>query len=117
MFDTRTLLARRRVVDPGYVGGPSFTERLNAPVQGMAADILKLVLANLCEDRNKHPDAIPIITVHDAIVLECSRTTAQTVAAWLAETMQEAVSETLRRRALAGEDTVDTKPIASWEEA
>ena len=41
MFDTRTLLARRRVVEPGYVGGPSFTERLNAPVQGMATDILK----------------------------------------------------------------------------
>jgi DNA polymerase I-like protein with 3'-5' exonuclease and polymerase domains len=57
MFDTRTLLARRRVVEPGYVGGPSFTERLNAPVQGMATDILKLALANLWEDRDKHPDA------------------------------------------------------------
>lgn len=52
MFDTRTLLARRRVVEPGYVGGPSFTERLNVPVQGMATDILKLALANLWEDRD-----------------------------------------------------------------
>jgi hypothetical protein len=38
-FDTRTLLGRRRVVEPRYVDGPSFTERLN----GDPSKALKLV--------------------------------------------------------------------------
>ena len=60
-FETRTLLGRRRVVEPDREGKPKFTERLNAPVQGSAADILKLALAGLEETREEHLSARPAL--------------------------------------------------------
>ena len=70
-FETHTMLGRRRVVEPDRGDKPKFTERLNAPVQGTAADILKLAMAHLWEGLGEHPDALPILTVHDEVVIEC----------------------------------------------
>jgi len=64
-------MGRRRVVEPDYEGKPTFTERLNAPVQGTAADILKLAMARLWEAREEHPNAFVVLTVHDEVVVEC----------------------------------------------
>src|SRR5215210_4777291 len=61
---------------------PKFTERLNAPVQGTAADILKTAMANLGEGREEYPNALQILTVHDEIVIECGRKEAEKVARW-----------------------------------
>jgi DNA polymerase I len=74
-FETFTLLRRRRVVEPDYVGKLSFTERLNAPVQGTAADILKLALAELWEDREAYPYAFPVLRCTTRSSSNATRTT------------------------------------------
>jgi DNA polymerase-1 len=114
-FETFTLLGRRRVVEPDYQGKPSFTERLNAPVQGTAADILKLALAELWENREAHPGAFPILTVHDEVVIECGEEEAEKVAAWLSESLRQTVGHVLGHSDLAGEDAVEMAVIPSWE--
>jgi DNA polymerase-1 len=115
-FETFTLLGRRRVVEPDYAGKPSFTERLNAPVQGTAADILKLALAELWEDREAYPHAFPVLTVHDEVVIECDEKDAQGAAAWLSETLRRAVDLVLGLQELAGDDAVEVTIAPSWED-
>lgn len=114
-FETRTLLGRRRVVEPDREGKPKFTERLNAPVQGTAADILKLAMARLWESREKYPGALPILTVHDEVVIECDAGAAPEVAQWLTDTLLGAVSDVLGYEELAGEDAVETSVLGAWE--
>jgi DNA polymerase-1 len=113
-FETYTLLGRRRVVDPDYEGKPKFTERLNAPVQGTAADILKLTLARLWESREEHPGALPILTVHDEVVIECEAERASEVAQWLSDTLRGALADVLGYKELAGEDAVETTILEAW---
>src|SRR5829696_4966322 len=94
-FVTETLMGRRRVVEPDRRGNPSFTERLNAPVQGTAADILKLALARLWESREEHPNAFVVLTVHDEVVIECDAQEAPEIARWLGDTLRKAVADVL----------------------
>ncbi len=63
--ETRTLTRRRRM------DVERLTDRLNAPVQGTAADGLKLALALLWERRDECPGAVPVLVCHDEIVVEC----------------------------------------------
>lgn len=115
-FEARTLLGRRRVVEPGYDGSPKYTERLNVPVQGTAADILKLAMARLWESREEHPNALPILTVHDEIVIECDEAEAERVDAWLSSTLKSAIADALGYPELAGEDAVETTISKAWGE-
>jgi DNA polymerase-1 len=87
--ETRTLTGRRRT------SVTEFTERLNSPVQGTGADGLKLALALLHERRNVCPDAVPILAVHDEIVVECEEADAQKVEAWLERAMIDGMDEVL----------------------
>ncbi len=114
-FETRTLMGRRRVVEPDHRGKPSFTERLNAGVQGTAADILKLALAKIRKSRSEHPKVFPVLTVHDEVVLEASSEDAQDTARWLTETLRRSVEVVLGHPELAGEDVVETHVSDSWE--
>jgi len=81
---TFTIGGRRRL----YVD--RFTEKLNSPVQGTGADILKLALAHLWETRHLHPSACPVLTVHDEIVVECDVDDSPGTAAWLVDCMRRA---------------------------
>ena len=54
-----------------------------APVQGAAADGLKLALALLWECRAECPGAVPVIVCHDEIVVECDAEQATVAKAWL----------------------------------
>jgi DNA polymerase-1 len=81
--DTRTLSGRRRI------GVTAFTEKLNTPVQGSGADGLKTALALLWERRDECPDAVPVIVVHDEIVIECPAEQAEAAAAWLKQAMED----------------------------
>ena len=116
-FVTETLMGRRRVVEPDRWGKPSFTERLNAPVQGTAADILKLALARLWESREEHPKVVPILSVHDEIVLECAAEDAEVADHWLISTLRGAVADVLGRPELAGHDVVEAFVVHSWGKA
>ena len=93
-IEIRTLSGRRRQ------SVLKFTEMLNAPVQGTAADILKTALAIMHEREDRLPvyaGMVPIICVHDEIVVECNRSYAEDVKAWLVECMVDAHKVWLNR--------------------
>ena len=72
---TQTFLGRRRYL-PGIRsqdwGRKSFAERcaLNTPIQGTAADILKLALARLIVGLPERPWLKPLLQIHDELVFE-----------------------------------------------
>jgi DNA polymerase I-like protein with 3'-5' exonuclease and polymerase domains len=79
-----------------YVADKGFTQRLNSPVQGTAADILKLALAELVKqlaDKDVHI----ISTVHDEIVVECAEVQVEDVKTLMEEVMIEASTKLLKK--------------------
>lgn len=89
-IEGRTLVGRRKL------GITHFTERLNMPVQGSGADGLKLALALLWERRDQCPGAVPVMAVHDEIVIECDADHADAAAAWLKQAMIDAMTPLVR---------------------
>ena len=85
--ETRTLTGRRVLFHK-----PRFNDMLNSPVQGTGADGLKLALALLWERRGEMPGAVPVLAVHDEIVVECDADQADAVAAWLKQAMLDAMA-------------------------
>jgi DNA polymerase-1 len=83
--ETRTLTGRRRC------NVINLTERLNSPVQGTGADVLKLALALMWERRHQCPGAIPVLAVHDEIVVEADADQADAAAAWVKGAMLDAM--------------------------
>ena len=65
----------------------AFTEKLNTPVQGTAADGLKRALALLWERRSECPGACPVLFVHDEVVIEAPESDSDRAAAWLRNAM------------------------------
>jgi hypothetical protein len=45
----------------------------NAPIQGGVADIMLAAYADLHVRLRRFPDAVPVQTVHDSVVIECDR--------------------------------------------
>lgn len=72
---TETYLGRRRYL-PGIAstdwGKKSFAQRcaLNTPIQGTAADILKLALVRLLAGLPERPWLLPLLQIHDELVFE-----------------------------------------------
>jgi DNA polymerase-1 len=85
--ETRTLAGRRRLLG----AQTSDTLRLNSPVQGAGADGLKLALALLWERRKQCPGALPVLAVHDEVVVECAAEQAEVAEAWLRLAMFDAM--------------------------
>jgi DNA polymerase I-like protein with 3'-5' exonuclease and polymerase domains len=71
------------------------TYRLNAPIQGIIADGLKLVLALLRECRDKCPGAMLVLVCHNEAVVEWDATQAADAKAWLEEAMIEGMNTIL----------------------
>jgi DNA polymerase-1 len=84
--DTLTVLGRRR----RQVG--KFTERLNSPVQGSGGDGVKAALALLWERRSDCPGAVPVLAVHDEIVVECDGDKADAATEWLKRAMVDGMA-------------------------
>jgi DNA polymerase I-like protein with 3'-5' exonuclease and polymerase domains len=110
-FETRTLAGRRRLLKVAKqkgdgTGYPNVTEALNTPVQGTGADGLKLALAFLWERRHECPTAVPVLAVHDEIVVECDAGTAEAVRAWLEVAMTDAMRPLIDPVPIAVESTV-----------
>jgi DNA polymerase-1 len=99
--DTRTLAGRRRL------GVTRFTEKLNTPVQGTGADGLKAALALLWETRDRCPSAVPILVVHDEVVLECDRADVEQAQAWLVDCMTRGMASLLERVPVVVEATTE----------
>ena len=71
-----------------------FTEATTHPVQGSAADALKLTVARLWETREDCPGS-PLLVgmVHDEIILEVDENHCEEATDWLTCCMSEAVKE------------------------
>jgi DNA polymerase-1 len=67
----------------------------NFPMQGACADGLKLALALLYERRHECPGAVPILALHDEIVVECDEGDIEKVKAWLEMAMKDGMSAVL----------------------
>jgi DNA polymerase-1 len=85
-IETHTLTGRRRLAVS------RFTEKLNTPVQGTGADGLKTALALLWERREQCPGAVPVLAVHDEVVVECDEAQADAASAWLKAAMVDAMA-------------------------
>ena len=90
-LETRTILGRHRILE----GDRDYTNRLNSPIQGSAADGLKLALIKLWETRHR-VNAYPVLTVHDEIVIEAPYELADEATEWLENCMKDGMGEFLR---------------------
>ena len=72
----------------------SFGERvaLNMPIQGTAADIMKLAMVTVWKRLNTEiPEARLVLQVHDELIVECPEAQAEAVAKLLEEEMEQVV--------------------------
>ncbi len=72
----------------------AYAERtaINAPLQGSAADIIKVAMIRLHQRLlHEYPDAGMILQVHDELVIECPQQQAEAVKHVVRETMENAV--------------------------
>ena len=111
-----TMFGRRRYI-PELASSKkmevAFGERvaMNSPIQGTAADIIKLAMVNIAEKLKKGGyDARLILQVHDELMIEAHKTQAKEVSALLKAEMENAVS-------LAVPLTVEIASGKSWYEA
>ena len=66
---------------------------MNMPVQGTAADIIKLAMIRVAKRlKTELPEARLLLQVHDELIAECPEDKAEKCAAILTEEMQGAVS-------------------------
>ena len=111
-----TLFGRRRPVPElkaSNFNTRSFGERVarNMPIQGTAADILKLAMVNVRRRlRAEGLEARLILQVHDELIAECPEREAERVAALLEEEMERAVT-------LSVPLTAEAHSGHSWAEA
>jgi DNA polymerase family A len=85
----RSVLEQCPVRSPIAISLTILTDRLNAPVQGTAADSLKLALALLWKRRDECPGAVPVLVCHDEVVVECDADKAVEAKEWLVEAMKD----------------------------
>ena len=112
-----TLLGRRRYLpelkSSNFIQR-SFGERvaLNTPIQGTAADIIKIAMVRVWRAlRAEKLDAHLILQVHDELILECSRTDADRAATLLQREMEQAcdLSVAMLAEVSRGESWYDCK--------
>ncbi|MDR1990473.1 MAG: DNA polymerase I [Acidobacteriaceae bacterium] len=92
----KTLFGRRRLVPElnsanGQIRAATERIAVNLPIQGTAADIMKKAMIDVHQGLSSHPGTRMILTVHDELLFEVPDAHADAVAAWVRETMQNAV--------------------------
>jgi DNA polymerase-1 len=93
-----TLFGRRRYIPELSSSNKmvrSFGERvaMNSPIQGTAADIIKVAMIRTDRELQRNGlDARQILQVHDELLIECHRECAEEVKALLISCMEQAVS-------------------------
>jgi DNA polymerase-1 len=91
----------------------AFGERVarNAPIQGTAADIIKIAMINVSQRlERENLDAKLILQVHDELIIECKNEIADKVSSLLKEEMENAVNMSVKL-------TADVHVGKSWYEA
>ena len=111
VVEGRTILGRRRLINPEASNWDCFQAKTNLVVQGACADGLKLAL---CEIRKRLPRGVWIIAiVHDQIIAEAPEAKAEQVKKLLTKIMVSAF-ETLFKKQVPIE--VDAKICENWGE-
>ena len=111
-----TLFGRRRALPElksGNFNTRAFGERvaLNMPIQGTAADVIKLAMVNAAKRlRSEGMKAQLILQVHDELIVECPEEEAERVKTVLREEMEGAVSFSVPL-------SCEAKSGRSWAEA
>lgn len=109
---TRTILGRRRTFDRDDDGSRKayFGELYNSPIQGSAADGLKLAMGELWRTRHQ-TKAFPVLAVHDELVIECPTADVEAAKTWLSASMAKGMEPILKTVKLG-----DLTPIvgANW---
>jgi DNA polymerase I-like protein with 3'-5' exonuclease and polymerase domains len=98
VVEGRTILGRRRLINPEASNWNRFQSKTNLVVQGACADGLKLAL---CEVHKALPkDAKLIATVHDEIIVEAPEAQAEQVRKLLAKIMVSAFDKLFKKQVL-----------------
>lgn len=111
-----TLLNRRRYLpelSSSIASVRQFAERMaiNAPIQGTAADIIKVAMLNIAERlAEKYLESVMIMQVHDELVLEAPEAEKEEVMALVKKEMEEVVKLRVPLR-------VDMGVGKNWDEA
>jgi DNA polymerase-1 len=114
---TQTMFGRRRYIPElksSNFNIRSGAERiaLNTPIQGTAADLIKLAMIRVEKALNAHfPEAELLLQVHDELIVECSEAIAPQVAALISREMEgiAALSVPLTAEAKYGKSWYDAK--------
>jgi DNA polymerase I-like protein with 3'-5' exonuclease and polymerase domains len=96
-------IRRLEASDPGTI-------RVNTPIQGTAADGFKMALALMWQTRERCPSAVPVLAVHDELVIECDAAEAKEAAAWVVECLQTGMEAFIKRVPVR----VEVEVAASW---
>jgi DNA polymerase-1 len=118
-----TLLGRKRYfpqLEQGsttseIIRSRALREAINAPIQGSAADIIKLAMLRLPEQLEQEGlSARMLLQVHDELVFECERSQIDATSQIVQKVMQEAyvLRVPLKTDAKAGENWADMKAIS-----
>ncbi len=88
-----TLLGRRRNISeinsPNYqVAQAAERMAINMPIQGLAADIVKLAMIKIQEEYKNNPEVKMILQIHDEIILEVKENISEEVSRKVKETME-----------------------------
>ena len=95
---TQTLYGRKRSIPE--LTSSNFNIRqgaeriaLNTPIQGTAADLIKLAMIRVFDALKKnYPDAKLLLQVHDELIIECPEDIAQSVAQLISKEMEQVAS-------------------------
>ena len=95
---TRTLYGRKRYIPE--LTSSNFNVRqgaeriaLNTPIQGTAADLIKLAMIRVYRALQEHyPQATLLLQVHDELIIECPEDVAPQVAALISKEMEQVAS-------------------------
>jgi DNA polymerase I len=111
VVEGRTILGRRRLIDPEASNWDCFRSKTNLVVQGACADGLKLAL---CEIRKRLPRSVWIIaTVNDEIIVESPETKAEQVQELVGKIMVDVFDKLFKKQVPI---EVDAKICQNWGE-
>lgn len=105
---TETLLGRRRFLPDIASANRNIREAaertaINTPVQGTAADIIKIAMINIDKSMTENfPGAKMILQVHDELVFESPLESAEALRDWVVATMENACSLSVPLKVDAG---------------
>ena len=85
-YNSYTILKRKRVIEKDFI----YNTALNHPIQGSAADMLKLALVNYYDECHKNNLKYEILcNIHDEILVQCPSSVSIECATLLRDTMED----------------------------